>query len=65
MNENEGKNRMTIDEAIFCMKSYLPDNELTCSDCRFYSDCQSDVAHKMAIEALQRGRKENGGKQDE
>ncbi len=51
---------MTIDEAIYCMKSYLPDSRISCQDCKYYGSkddgeamiCQSSAAHEMAIEAL-------------
>lgn len=58
---------MTVDEAIYCMKSYLPDHtEEKCTQCRFYGIkeqnfgdqcfyvCQSAEAHRMAIEALKK-----------
>lgn len=52
---------MTIDEAIYCMKSYLPDNRISCQDCKYYGSkdegdgvftCQSFAAHELAIKAL-------------
>ena len=59
---------MTIDEAIYCMKMYVPDadNE-ACVECPYYESkyieenfwtCQSSTAHQMAIEALKK-MKEN------
>ena len=61
---------MTIDEAIYCLKSYLPDNEVSmCQKCKYYGSasenesgflvltCQSHIAHLMAIEALEEMRK--------
>lgn len=50
---------MTIDEAIYCMKSYLPGNEIEdCLNCPYYGDdlishCRSSDAHKLAIMALE------------
>lgn len=52
---------MTIDEAVYCMKSYLPDGRFSCQDCKYYGSkddgdgvkvCQSSTAHEMAIKAL-------------
>lgn len=55
---------MTFDEAIFCMKQYLPDSDsLECMKCPYYHSipiegtengftCKADEAHKKAIEAL-------------
>lgn len=51
---------MTIDEAIFCMRSYLPDGRISCQYCKYYGSkddgeagvCQSSTAHEMAIRAL-------------
>ena len=51
---------MTIDEAIFCMKSYLPNSRVLCQDCKYYGSeyddgawfCHSSDAHKLAIKAL-------------
>ena len=58
---------MTIDEAIYCMKAYLPEERLErCINCPYYKSypicevdddtelCKSSEAHKMAIEALER-----------
>jgi len=55
---------MTIREAIYCMKSYLPDNEVEdCLKCPYYASiciedgfytCRSDEAHRMAIQALEK-----------
>ena len=55
---------MTIREAIYCMKSYLPDSELEhCTSCPYYGSvsvgdnvfvCRSDEAHRMAIQALEK-----------
>lgn len=54
---------MTIDEVIYCMKSYLPDSRLSCIECPYYGSfqidsqtfiCRSSEAHKMAIEALEK-----------
>lgn len=45
---------MTIDEAIFCMESYLSYDDLSCTRCKYYRNdtCQSRTAHKIAISAL-------------
>ena len=46
---------MTREEAIYCMRSYLPEREGAiedCPKCKYYGDCKSAEAHKMAIEAL-------------
>lgn len=58
---------MTIEEAIHCMKSYLPDQGeyYRCFRCPYYGSkqidhrdnsytCQSNLAHIMAIEALEK-----------
>ena len=55
---------MTIEEAIYCMKSYLHDNEVEdCVSCPYYGSvndgdncyvCRSDEAHRMAIRALEK-----------
>lgn len=55
---------MTKEEAIYCMMSYLPDNEIEhCVNCPYDGAiqinentyvCRSSEAHKMAIEALKR-----------
>lgn len=53
---------MTIQEAIYCMRSYLPDNEDSCYKCHYYGAnkvddqlyvCDSSEAHRMAIQALE------------
>lgn len=59
---------MTVDEAIYCMKSYLPDNEVEhCINCPYYGavrtdgnsyTCRSSEAHKLAIEALTKMKEE-------
>ena len=58
---------MTIEEAIYCMESYLPENELFCINCPYYgnkqidnqiSTCCSSEAHKLAIKALKKMLKE-------
>ncbi len=43
---------MTIEEAIFCEKSYI--GETSCKDCKYYGTdtCKSRESHKMAIKAL-------------
>ena len=55
---------MTIDEAIYCMQSYLPDGgDEGCYSCSYYHrkheednyyTCCSKEAHEMAIEALKK-----------
>ena len=59
---------ITIDETIYCMKSYLPDSDVLCYGCEYYASkqlkdnvftCRSDEAHKLAIKALERMRKED------
>ena len=56
---------MTIQEAIYCMESYLPETESPdhCLDCPYYGSqgnpneqvyvCKSSEAHRIAIKALQ------------
>ena len=49
---------MTIDEAIYCMESYLPsDNYTHCTECKYYGckdnkTCASSEAHQTAIETM-------------
>ena len=55
---------MTIQEAIYCMQSYLPETEAPdhCLECPYYGSkgdsneqtyiCKSSEAHRIAIEAL-------------
>lgn len=54
---------MTIDEAIRCMKAYLPDGGLDeCYGCPYFNSnqvnvlefCRNEEAHKLAIKALER-----------
>lgn len=46
--------KMSKEEAIFCMKSYLPEGSYErCPKCKYYGNCKSSEAHKMAIEALE------------
>lgn len=44
---------MTIDEAIFCEKSYI--GETNCVDCKYYGTeiCQSRESHRIAVKALE------------
>ena len=44
---------MTIEEAIFCERSYI--GETNCIDCKYYGTetCQSRESHKMAVKALE------------
>lgn len=53
---------MTIEETIYCMKSYLPDDNEHCTNCKYYKSkmtargcylCQSNEAHKIAIKLLE------------
>lgn len=46
---------MTIEEAIFCEKSYI--GETNCIDCKYYGTetCQSRESHRMAVKALKQG----------
>lgn len=53
---------MTVQEAIYCMKTYLPDSEASCTDCQYYGavddgdnvfTCKSSEAHELAIKALE------------
>ena len=55
---------MTTDEAVYCMRSYLPGRTITtCKKCVYYGEnevnpnvytCRSSEAHKMAIKALEK-----------
>ena len=59
---------MTVDEAIYCMESYLPNIELGhCLGCPYYGSvylgdnsriCKSSEAHKLAIVALKKMEEE-------
>lgn len=47
---------MTREEAIYCMKSYMPDDSYKhCVRCKYYKEdsCESSKAHTMAIKALE------------
>ena len=55
---------MTIDEAIYCLKSYQPDHDRVdmCLDCKYYGSvqvdsrtftCKSSEARAIAIKALE------------
>ena len=61
------KKEMSVDEAIYCMTSYLPDNSVEhCTNCPYYKIkeqhfgdqcfyvCRSSEAHKLAIKALKK-----------
>lgn len=59
----KGGKTMTIEEAIYCLKSYMPDAEDDmCKNCRYYGSikdgsihtCKSNTAREMAIEALKK-----------
>ena len=56
---------MTIEEAIFCERSYI--GETNCIDCKYYGTetCQSRESHKMAIRALQQQLKCCGAKMED
>lgn len=60
INQEVIRKKMTIDEAIYCMKSYLPGNEIEdCLNCPYYgtsltSSCRSSDAHSLAITALEK-----------
>lgn len=69
---------MTIEEAIHCMKSYLPDQGeyYRCFSCPYYGSkkiedskngytCQSSLAHTMAIEALEKMLQDQRSKEEE
>ena len=47
---------MTIQEAIYCLSSYIPSSSETCGRCEYYkrNRCLSHMAHGMAIEALKK-----------
>lgn len=54
---------MTIDETIYCMKSYLPNEEYThCTECKYYGcntngTCKSNEAHQKAIDTMRKYQK--------
>jgi hypothetical protein len=54
---------MTIDEAIYCMKSYLPNDDYThCTECKYYGckdnkTCKSSEAHQKAMEIMRKYQK--------
>lgn len=51
---------ITIDEAIYCMKSYLPNEEYThCTECKYYGckdnkTCASNEAHQKAMNIMRK-----------
>lgn len=47
---------MTIQEAIYCLSSYIPSSPERCEGCAYFKRyrCASNVAHGMAIEALKK-----------
>ena len=52
---------MTIEEVMYCMKSYLPeDTHETYIKCKYYGSCKSNEAHHMAINALEIIKKQGG-----
>ena len=54
---------MSIDEAIYCMKSYLPSDDYThCTECKYYgcndnNTCKSNEAHQKAIDTMRKYQK--------
>lgn len=54
---------MTIDEAIYCMESYLPSDDYThCTECKYYGckdnkTCKSSEAHQKAINIMRKYQK--------
>lgn len=54
---------MTIEEAIYCMQSYLPSEEYThCTECKYYGcnangTCKSNEAHQKAISTMRKYQK--------
>lgn len=50
---------MTIDEAIYCMESYLPsDNYTHCTECKYHGKtCASITAHQKAINTMRKYQK--------
>ena len=47
---------MTAEEAIYCMKAYLPERYGAtegCPKCKYYDNCKSAEAHELAIKALE------------
>lgn len=54
---------MSIDEAIYCMKSYLPSDDYThCTECKYYGcntngTCKSNEAHQKAISIMRKYQK--------
>ena len=54
---------ITIDEAIYCMKSYLPSDAYThCTECKYYGckdnkTCASNEAHQKAIDIMRKYQK--------
>ena len=54
---------MSIDEAIYCMKSYMPNEEYThCTECKYYgarnnNTCASSEAHQVAVETMRKYQK--------
>lgn len=54
---------MTVEEALYCLKSYMPDaKDDMCKNCKYYGStidgtayiCGSNTARKIAIRALER-----------
>lgn len=60
---------MSIGEAIYCMKAYLPEHSWEdCINCKYYGSvevdertyiCQAAEAHRMAIKALEKMKENN------
>lgn len=64
---------MTLDEAIHCMKSYLPGGDEHCYSCPYYASkkesnniytCASKEAHIKAIEAMEELKRRDSERQD-
>ncbi len=54
---------ISIDEAIYCMESYLPSDDYThCTECKYYGckdnkTCKSNEAHQKAIDIMRKYQK--------
>ena len=54
---------MTIEEAIYCMQSYLPSDDYTlCTECKYYGcntngTCKSNEAHQKAVDIMRKYQK--------
>lgn len=66
MPDGDAHDTMSLQEAIFCMMSYLPGNHMSCTNgCHHYGSvlvsenpptyvCRSSEAHRLAADALSR-----------